>query len=147
MGEFVTYLIPALVVLVLVTVTAWVVYVNAVQRKPRITASLESRGDQQRSNVVPTEGQLRETFETWQQGGKEGLIRLLKERQRQAEQAAIPNEPSIPDESEPQDETLAQRLKRLSLEGHPGGKFGKGTRLGPISFARLPRVSDEPSEE
>jgi hypothetical protein len=100
MNEFSAYLIPALVALALATATAWVVYVKVVQRKPRNAGSVESKGEQP-PIVVPTEQQLRETFVTWQQGGKEGLVRLLEERQRQSEQAVIGNEGTTLKESEP----------------------------------------------
>lgn len=54
--------------------------------------------EKQKPFVVPTEQQLREAFETWQRGGKEGLVRLLTERQRQAELAATSNDKMMPDE-------------------------------------------------
>ena len=40
----------------------------------------------------------------------------------------------VPKAETPQQESFVERLKRLSKEGHPSGKFVKGSNLGPITL-------------
>jgi hypothetical protein len=138
MGELVSYLIPALVVLLLVAFTAWIVYINVAQRKPKTAVPEESEHPQ--SIVVPTEQHLRETFETYQQGGTESLLRLFEGRQRPTEQTAATSQYAPPNE------TPQQPLKKLIQESTPTGMEvvkGNSADLGPISFMRLPQFTEE----
>jgi hypothetical protein len=57
-----------------------------------------------------------------------------------------PNSPETTPTGTPPNETLDQRLKRLSQEGHPSGKFVKGSNLGPISIFSTPQYAPPTSE-
>lgn len=156
MDAFVPYLIPAVVALVFVAVTVWIVYINLRQPKPETATFIESEDVESRPIVVPTEQQLRETFEVNQKGGKEGLLQFFEERKQQSERAPNESEQSEEKQAEaPQaheiemlpEETSDQFLKRISKMPRKEGesKFVKmpAGSLGTITVMPLPRFTAE----
>jgi hypothetical protein len=59
-----------------------------------------------------------------------------------------PSSPETTKAGTPQNETLDERLMRLSREGHPSGeKFVTGTNLGPFTIFSIPSFGTGKNEE
>jgi len=165
MGEFVPYLIAGLVILLLVAVTIWVIRVNKISHRQKILKKWDA--PKERTIVVPTKEQLEAAFEAYQQGG-DALLGWVRQN-RQEHQPTVESQPpsaanektnqgtsqlegkdkqqqeSVPEIERLPNETFVQRLKRLSQQGHPSGKFVKGSNLGPI-IIMSPTSHEKPKE-
>lgn len=141
---------PGLIVLLLIAVIVVAVFVEFRRAKHSpVMLEITPKRPDAAEIVVPTEKEIQETFEAFQKGGKEGLLKLFEERKRRQQLApaepqnsAEPQEPQIrkPEEPETREietlpgETYSQFLARISQaprkEGEsrlfkmPGGGFG-----------------------
>jgi hypothetical protein len=57
-----------------------------------------------------------------------------------------PSSPETTKAGTPQNETLDERLMRLSKEGHPSGDFVTGKNLGPFTIFSIPSFGSGKNE-